>query len=546
MDKPFVDLCRRIIPPMNPRVMEGHLTYEIKDQERRIEETLRKAFDGRFKGRMRCGGLMRCSPQEQCLYAVKPKNTERSFELAPSDVYLTKSEIYFDDELLITVYFYLLAVDYGAVARLSRTLYSFRPTIADKVFSPENKHIFVRLDQYRMNLMQLSHPVSVNGRQDMEAEVTWGQIHKSSREKKAGIRVKAKSCLVHYLLGHYGFSKMFEKYFGFVPVYGSEDDLDKTKYPEKDWVVVKTAHKHVKAISCIETPYVPTKLFVAVPREKWSWSVRAVVMSVFYVVDSFPSILTLDKMEHLNSWRLTLGQILFSPELTVQRILSQVEEHFNSSDTYMDTESIHKLRQNGYVVNDFHDLLFLLASRFTSILQGGDNGSLYGKYLDTLRDIIDPVIKSINNTKYDLLELELKSGNVTPNKIRDVIGRSSRPGAIFDNNRNNQLVEAVAYSGDHPYFKMTSRLGVASRAPVGKPGGRSKGPTNLGPEHYITTSRALVGSVLNLAKHNPVLTSHINPFILTDPDTGTVLEDPTMKKEMEEVDAKLNDKMGKN
>lgn len=546
MDKAFVDLCRSIVPPMNPRVMEGHLTYEIKDQERRIEETIRKAFDGRFGGRMRSGGLQRCTPQEQCLYAVKPKNTERSFELAPSDVYLTKSDIYFDDELLITVYHYLLSVEYGAIARLSRTLYSFRPTIADKVISPENKVIFVRLDQYRMNLMQLSHPISVNGRQDMEAEVTWGQIHKSSREKKVGIKIKAKSCLVHYLLGHYGFTKMFQKYFGFVPTYGSMDNFKKEDYPEEDWVVVQTAHKHVKAVSCIETPYIATKLFIAVPREKWSWSVRAVVMSVFYIVDSFPSIMEVDKMEHLNSWRITLGQILFSPQLTLPRILSQVEEHFNSSDTYMDTESIHKLHQNGYNVNDFHDLLFLLSSRFTEIVRLNDNGSLYGKYLDTLRDVIDPVIKSINNTKYELMELELKSGNLTPNKIRDVIGRSSRPGAIFDNNRNSQLVEAVSYSGDHPYFKMTSRLGVATRAPVGKPGGRSKGPTNLGPEHYITTSRALVGSVLNLAKHNPVLTSHINPFVITDPATGTVLEDLTIKEEMKEVDDKLNDKLGRN
>lgn len=542
MDAAFVAMCNRIVPPMNPRVMDGHLTHEIKDQERRIDETIRKAFDGRFGGRMRCGGLSRCTPQEQCLFAIKPKNTERSFELAPSDVYLTRSEIYFDNELLMNVYFYLLSVERGALARLSRTLFSFRPTVADKVISPENKLIFVRLDQYRMNLMQLSHPINVNGRQDMESEVTWGQIHKSSREKKVGVKVKAKSCLVHYLLGHYGFTKMFEKYVGCVPVYGSIDDFKEADYPEDKWVVIKTAHRHVKAVSCIEPIYQPTKLFIAVPKEKWETTMRAFVMSVFYIVDSFPSILTLDKMEHLNSWRLTLGQILFSPSLTVQRILSQVEEHFNSSDTYMDTESIHKLHQNGYMVNDFHDLLALLAGRFTEIVKGSDTGTLYGKYLDTLRDVLDPVIKSINNTKYELLELELKSGNVTPNKIRDTIARSVRPGAIFDNNKNNQLVETVSSSTDHPYFKMSSRLGVASRSP----GGKTKGPTTLGEDHYVTTSKMLVGSILNLAKHYPVLTSHSNMWMITDPATGTILEDPFMKEEMAAVDAKLNDKRGRN
>lgn len=542
MDKAFVDRCFAIVPPMNPRIMDGHLTHEIKDQERRIDETIRKAFDGRFGGRLRCGGLEQCSPQESYQYAIKPKNTERTFELAPSDVYLCRTKLFFDEEHLVDVYIYLLTVERGALARISRTLYSFRPTIADKVISPENKLIFVRLDQYRTNLMQLSHPISVNGRHLMESEVVWGQIHKSSKEKKTGPKAKAKSCLVHYLLGHYGLTEMFKKHVGYAPIYGNKEAITEEKYPKNKWLIIKTAHSVARAVSCTEMNYVPTELHMAIPIDKWTTRMKAYVMSVFYIVDSFPSILTLDKMEHINSWRLTLGHILFSPSLTLQRVLNQVDEHFDSSDTYMDVESIHKLKQNNHDVKDFRDLMALLAGEFTSLLQSSASGSLYGKYLDTLRDVLDPVIKSINNTKYELMKLELKKNAITPNKIKDCIVRSIRTGAIFDNNKNSQLVETCSSCTDHPYYKMTSRLGVADRSP----GGKSKNRVVLGERHYANTSKMMVGSLLNLSKHNPILESHANPWMMTDPDNGTILEDPTMAAELAEVDAKLNMKRGRN
>lgn len=547
MDDAFIQTCARVCPPMNAELMGGYLLHEIHgmgsqdEQQRRVDETVRRAFDGRFNGRLRVGDLVQCSSTEAYQYAIKPRNTERSFEIAHSDVYLVRQPMLFDGEPFFDIYLYLLAPRYGAIAHLSRTLYSFRPTIADKVISPENKLIFVRLDQYRMNLLQLSHPISVNGRQLMDAMVTWGQIHKSSKEKKVGIKSKAKSCLVHYLLGHYGYTKMFEKYLGYVPEYGDKEKINVDNYPADKWVIVETSHKHAQPVSCAEYGWKPTELRLAVPIEKWDVQMRSFVMSLFYVVDSFPSTMQLDKMDHLNSWRLTLGQILFSPSLTVPRILMQVEEHFNSSDTYMDSESIYKLKQNGHNVDSFHDLLALLAGKFTELLGNSASGNLYGKYLDTLRDVLDPVIKTINSTKYELMDLEQKP-NFTPNKIRDIMSRNLRSGAIFEIIRVAQLVEAVASSTDHPYFKMTGRLSTSDRSP----GGRTKARLVLDDRHYITTSRMEVGSILNLAKHMPILEGHANPWILLDLMTGTILENPATKDELAEVDAKLLDKRGRN
>lgn len=530
---------------MNKRVMEGHLLHEIADQERRVSETLIKAFDGAFNGRLRCTGLERCTPQEDYEFATNAKTSSRTFELAPSDIYLCRSTLTFDDKFLTNIHLYLLHAEKGSIAQISKIYYSFRPTISDKVICPEGNVVFVRLDQYRMNIMQFPHPIVVDGKYKMDYGVVWGQIHKSSNKAKAsGIRIKAKSCLVHYLLGHYGFTKLFQKFVGTVPVYGTTEEITEEHYPKDKWHIIRTAHQHAKSISCVEPIYQPVDIAFAIPKGKWSAKMISYMTSVFYILDSFPSMFkTPESLEHINTWRLTLGQILFNPSYTVQRILSQVEEHFNSSDTYMDSESVWKLHQNGYKVNDFHDLLALLVSKFNDFIKNTHPGMLYGKYLDTLRDVVDPIIKTINRTKYVLMELELKNqAIITPNKVRDCIVRNMRTGAIFDNNRNNQLVEVVSSCTDHPYFKMTSRMGVADRSPGMK---TTKGRITLGPRHYVTTSKAMVGSLLNLSKHNPILESHINPWIITDPVTNTVLEDPAMKQELAEVDIKLSNKRGR-
>lgn len=545
MDKAFVQLCRSLTPPMNPRVMNGHLVHEIKDQERRIEETVRKAYDGLFNGRLRTCGLVRCSPDEAYAYAIKPKNSERAFEVAPSDTYLCKVPLELDGTHLLDLFFQLLVVDKGSRARLSKTMYTFRPSISDKVISPENKHIFVRVDQYRMNLMQLAHPVLIDNKPRMEAEVVWGQIHRSSKDKKqTGTKVKAKSCLVHYLLGHLGFTETFNRYCGYVPEYGDETTINDDTHPEDKWVIIKTAHALSKPSSCTEPVYVPTTLRIAVEKDKLTPRVKAYVTSVFYIVDSFPSTMTVDKLDHINSWKLALGYILFGYDLSLPRLISQVEEHFTSSNTYMDVESIHKLRQRGVIVDSFNDLLAYLSGEFNVLLGQGGNSSMYGKYLDTLRDTLDSSIKAINHTKYKLQELEAKGPNaLTPNRIRDVIVRNHRPGAIYNNNKNSQLTEVVSSSTDHPYFKMTSRLGTNRSSPGNK--AKKKSRLVLGAHHYVTSSQFMTGSLLNLSKHEPILQSHANPWILTDPDTGTILEDPTMVDELARVDAKLADKRGK-
>ena len=98
------------------------------------------------------------------------------------------------------------------------------------------------------------------------------------------------------------------------------------------------------------------------------------------------------------------------------------------------------------------------------------------------------------------------------------------------------MAEAVSYSGDHKYLKLTSRLSQQESTP----GLRStKGVKTLNENHYLNTSMMMSGSVLFLSKKKPVPLSHANPFMKIDLETGTILEDIKFKDVLARADEKL-------
>jgi hypothetical protein len=49
----------------------------------------------------------------------------------------------------------------------------------------------------------------------------------------------------------------------------------------------------------------------------------------------------------------------------------------------------------------------------------------------------------------------------------------------------------------------------------------------------------MCGSILFLQKTKPIPIFRINPYVITDPKTGTVLENPKFKEELARVDELL-------
>lgn len=554
MDPSFKAMMDFFTPQMNKEVMRGYVCHEVKSSnprlkgydfkamEERVNATLHKAFHGLFNGRLIYGGMERCSPQEEFDFATRPKNTKRTYELAPSSIYLVRIKLSYQVEEnniqpLPDVYLHLPSPRLGGLMNLGGPLFQLIPIVSDKVISPENDYLFVRLEQYKMKFFkEINYPIVV-GEDRVQHDVYWANIYKQKQGKKRALTTKANSTLVHYMLARMGFTKMFEKYAGFVPIAGNKDTINETNFPSDTWYIIRSAYDLVKPPTVIGNYYQKNEIRLAIPKEKWNEATHSLVTSFFYVTDAFADMCTPETLESTDLWKLTLGNIISDPKYTAGKIITVVEEHFSSTDTYMDDLSIEKLVEKGLHVTDFTDLLGLIAIRFKELYNdSGENQIVYGKYLDTMREMLYPITCAIYNTKYLLMKLASKPQPPNYNAVKDIFVRKFKPGPVFRLSSKGIVAEIVSYSGDHMYLKITSRLSQQESTPGTR---SSKGRKSVKSLASINTSMISTGSVLFLSKKNPHPLSHINPFAKIDLTTGTFLEDPKFKEELGAVDALL-------
>lgn len=540
MDLSFKEMCVALSPKMTPEIMNGYICHEMSDMERRVDSVLRKAYDNMFNGALKYHGFERCTPQEEFDFTTRPKNTRRTFELAQSDIYLIRIILTYavgeKDQPLPDIYLWLPFVRPGGLMYIGGPLFQLIPVVSDKVISPEEKHLFVRLEQYKMKFYcDETYTITVND-QRLFGKVCWSNIYKQKAGKKVMQSSRAKSTLIHYLLARMGASNMFKTYAGVTPTFGTNKEINESNFNSNEWVIVKTAYDKVRPPTFTGSLYEPTNIRIAVPKSQWNNTVQSLCNGFFYVVDNFSSQCSIEGVEDADTWKLTLGYILFSSAYTAGRILSLVEEHFLSSDTYMDDISIKKLKEKGFAVNNFSDLLGLIVTKYDELYKDGENSQqVYGKYLDTLREVLYPITLAIFTTKYALMKQAVK-GVPQFGVIRDIFVRKFKPGPIFKLTSKGIVAEAVSYSGDHKYLKLTSRLSQQESTP----GLRStKGVKTLNENHYLNTSMMMSGSVLFLSKKKPVPLSHANPFMKIDLETGTILEDIKFKDVLARADEKL-------
>ena len=527
MNRLFSQMCEEHMPKVNPLIMNGLACTYIPRAMEWLDRAARSAFNGVIPG-LEYVDCQRCTPEEEFMVATKAKNNRRHYDLARSDIYLVKIKLRFDGVDLPDRYIYLPFCREYDLIYLGGSLFHFTLVLSDKVISPGPRAIFVRLLQYKLNFYRTTHAIVANG-DKQTVSVVHSLIYNQKKEnRKVPVTTKAVTCLVHYLLAKYGFTKAFQMYTGCVPVVGTTDITPET-YPVEEWVIVETAHKNFKPSTYIGDYFKGTDIKIAVPIHKWNTDVQAFVTGVFYVLDHFPAEMRAEWIDNTERWQLLLAYILFSSIYSAGTLHSRVTEHFASLDSYVDPQAIEKLAEKGYNIDNFFDLLALLATRYTELSEENtQSSSMYGKYLDVLYYAMLPITTSMFTTKFALMKMGSKS-TPTYDRVKDILIRKLKPGAVFKLTSDASVTESVAYSGDHPYFKLTSKITEQESGPSGR-----KGKTRRagGDDKYLNTSMIEGGSILFLSKSNPIPTNRINPFVQVDIKTGTIIPNPKFKERL--------------
>lgn len=535
MDQLFAKLIAENTPKVNPLIMNGIATTYLSLTEEYIDRVIKTAtvHEG-----LEYHGYERCTPYEEFNEVGKLRNNKRTFDLAKSDLYLVKYMFSFQGERLPDRYIYLPFVRDGAVMFLKGAKLHITPVLSDKVISPGFNSLFVRLLRYKIIFKRCYHTVIVNDVRET-SNVIWSEIYRRVSDKKVPITTKASSCIVHYLLGKYGLSDMFLKYAGFKPIVGGEE-INVEKYPADKWIICKSTR--VKPKTFIGEYYEANNVRLAIPLEMWNHISKSLVTGFYYVADHFPTRVTPDMLDNNNIWKILLGHILFSGNYGENKLYSDICEHFTSIDDYVDNIVIEKLRESGCMAEDFYDLMAMISSEFNSYILDSNNNtlSMYGKSLEILYYVLYDITSGIFNVNF---KLSKPIGNrvLTINNVKEIFNKNMRMRAIRSLASGRVAVETVSYSGDHKYFKLTSKLTEQEDLPRGGQGRKKR--FVLGQDKHLDVSMIEAGSLLFLSKSNPTPTNKINPYINVDLKTGTVIPNPKFESLRRETDAKIRGKI---
>lgn len=547
-------VCRQITPKLNPDIMRGLATVMLARSEDYIESVARRNFHGCVPG-LEFISLERCTPEEEYLETTKVRNNKRVFDFAESYIimYKLKLGLWVDGQLrpFQDKFIYLPYVLDGGLIKLSGSLYHIKPILTNKVISPGNRSLFVRMLGTKKNFYRAGYSIKVDGVTETTF-VVHSAIYEASKAGKKGaggnMTTRAVSCMTHYLLLKYGYSETFQRYVGHVPVVGTDEEITPANYPPEDWVIISTAHTSVKPSGVIEDGgYNSTRLRLAVRRDKWNQSTRALVSELFYVIDHFPSYVTVDSMDQPNSWLFLMGYILVGGQFTAGRIFRQMQEHLTSLDDFVDEFAADKLLEKGFKVESFYDLAALLSTKFPDLQAENDRaGNIYEKYYDVLYHAMKPITYALTNTRYALQQAAKRAGpdrikadnGALHNSLSQVLLRRLNPGAVYGLANEDSVRETVSYCGDHWYPRITSKVSEQEKVASGKGGGR-RGTSDA---DHLDVSMIEGGSILFLPKSNPTPVANINPYANIDRKTGSIIPNPELIDLLAETKVKLDDK----
>lgn len=522
----FSRMTKKYTPPMNRQVMEGLAVSAMKNVEEFFDAHIRSVCSG-LPSCLRYDGYERCTTQEEYEEVTKIRGSRRNYNLAPSTIYLAKYYLVFTDSMgkehRIVRYIYLPYVIDAGIFISSGNKYHIVPVLSDKVFTPGNDSIFVRLIQDRIHIFRTYHTAKFNG--DRKAQyVAWAKIYRNQMTSGIPQTTKAKTSLIHYLFCNYGFTETFKRYAKAVPIVGGTE-ITRKNYPEDEWIICESTG--VKPTTCIDREYFRTDIRLAVRKKDWSPNMEALIIGFYYVVDHFPYRFrpSLADLDDTSLWMILLGNILFSGKLGENKLYATISEHIESLTGYLDTSVKVKLAESGVYLDNYYDLLNFIQMNFDEMLCRNEKEGLcvYGKNLEVLYFVMYELISDFVTLKFKLTKIANKR-QLTLKDVTENLHRQVKMGTVFRLTSDKYVTEAINYSGDHMYPKITAIIAEQEN----RQGAQRTTSERVmpGPRHWLDLSMVTTGSVLNMPKSNPTPIARVNPWITLDPKTGTVLPNP--------------------
>lgn len=496
-----------------------------------IHRALRCAEADFPEGLKYIGRGTRCTPHEEfaVLTAKRGQSTTAkvNLELSHSDVYLMRYNFEYRGEELKPVYLWLPFCHDGGIIGIGGSTFSISPVLADKSISVGEDSIYIPVSRAKLTLKRQTHPFYAD-RERISANVIWGKIHNGATKKIKGVptrrTITADATLPHYLFCKYGFHNAFTMLTGIQVHAGYDDHINPENFPEDEYVICKSLYKVLGAKpNRLRTQYYePSRIQIAIPRNKFNHAIQSLIGGFYYVADRFPDRLTPNTIDDIRVWRILMGHIIFATDDSEGKLLNQIDAHMESLDTYVDTNVRDLLQEDNVFVDDLYELFCHINETFvTRVAESASQiASMYDKRLTVLRYILGDVTNAIFYVVFALRKAAKKELN--KRVIQDIMRIFLKMDLILKLNHKHVEVSSISSPSDCMAFKITSNIILQSD--IGSGNAQSKSITIDGSK-VLHSSILEVGQFANLPKTEPTGRRRVNPYVLLD-SSWTVMRHP--------------------
>ena len=465
------DLLSKIIdetcPKFNKNVTEG----TSKEIMRTIPAYLDEVFKSSIKSLspnvpLRYVGYRKLQPEEEFNTLILNDNNKTVYDTTVSNIYAVEYIFDYNGEM-IKKPLYLPFSDRGNIFTISSTKYSIVPVLSDTVISPSFKQIFVRLLKDKLTFKSQSRNFTVN-EERVPGHVIYTNIVKTSTMSLKDNIGKPLTSVSLYLLGQYGMKETMKRYAKTDKYIITDQDVSKYR---KDYNVYESTK--IKPRSLKELGYKGHDVKILIHKSvKISHFLENFIFGVIYTLDILPehaedmvSVVNGNALsDEILYWRIILGRVSYKNSFSVDRIVEDMSDHFNTLQGYLDNLIKSKLSDTGIKVDNFFDLLYVLIENFnTWILNSKEyNSDINNRYIDILYYILYDIIISFNKVILNINKrANKKNGSILSYKeVVKIIGdiKTKTIFQLVKSSSPNLALQQVECTSDIMYPKITALL----------------------------------------------------------------------------------------
>lgn len=525
IDPQLLEGLREWIPQVNDRIASGYAKTQLDTVDQDLHEVLMSARKG-FPEGLVYEGCERVSPQDTFKFLTSPRSTSvtrMQFDLSRTDVFLVKFKFSFEGKGVKDQFLFLPFVDDCSRMHIRNSLFYIKPVVADALMSVEGDYIFINVTSTRGNFYKKRHAILQNGITTINNIIhamihhELSKLHRSFKNKAVRLRVLG---VAHYLFAKYGVAETFRRFEDADIVVGT-DNINKKEYPREEWTIFESTG--LKPDGHPDKFYQSHNIRIAVPNEKVTPHVVSMLTALFFVLDNYPTTLTVENVLDKKWWLKIMGVIIFGSEMSEIDCYEKAREHFQSMDGYFDSIAREEAISRQIFVSDMYEFIHHISKNFTALIdkesRKGAN-CMYGKRLTVSRyillEIYANIFRQINFSKK-------RSGDLTAGEIEKMLGRAFRLRQVFEINSGLQYVTTIQSPADCRMFKITCSV-IPQQKTQPKSNEVSKAALR-DPKRLLDISHVEVGAITHLPKSHPIGDAIVSPFAKTT-SNGTLQPNP--------------------